>query len=64
LILHQNRIYANKGASCLRIPKSKTLDSLGEPDEDTLLRFGFQFVHFSDYQPNYMPGNRKFVRLN
>ena len=30
----------------LRIPKSKTLNSFGEPDEDTLLRLGLQFVPF------------------
>ena len=45
-IFVKDHISTGKGALFLGISKSETLDSFGEPDEDTLLRLGLQFVPF------------------
>jgi len=42
----KDHISADKGTPFLGITKSKILDSFGEPNGNTLLRFGLQFVPF------------------
>jgi len=60
----KNHISTGKGVRFLGIPKSKTLDSFGEPDEDILLRLGLQFVPFLTINQTICWANRKSIRLN